>query len=184
MNEPSRSEVSAIGHDPQAFTEFYETNLEAVQRFIARRVSDPHLAADLTADVFVATIQSAHKYDPGRGSADAWLIGVARNVVNAEFRRAAKDRAARRLVSGRELLDGDSLADIEARLDAERAVRAVYAAVSELPARDRALVELVAVDGMPVADAARLLGISEGAARVRWHRSRTRIKTQVAALPL
>ena len=32
MNEPSRSEVSAIGHDPQAFAAFYETHLEAVQR--------------------------------------------------------------------------------------------------------------------------------------------------------
>ncbi|MGH2885422.1 MAG: RNA polymerase sigma factor, partial [Solirubrobacteraceae bacterium] len=89
MNEPSRSEVSAIGHDPQAFTAFYETHLEAVQRFIARRVSDPHLAADLTADVFLAAIHSAHKYSPERGSAAAWLIGVSRNVVNAEFRRAA-----------------------------------------------------------------------------------------------
>lgn len=184
MNDPSQSEVSAIGHDPQAFTMFYETHLEAVQRFIARRVSDPHLAADLTADVFLAAIQSAHKYDPERGSGGAWLIGVARNVVNAEFRRAAKDRAATRLVSGRELLDVDSLADIEARLDAERAARDVYVAVSKLPGKDRALVELVAVDGMPVADAARLLGISEGAARVRWHRSRTRIKTQVSTLPL
>jgi RNA polymerase sigma-70 factor (ECF subfamily) len=184
MSEPSRSEVSAIGHDPQAFTAFYETHLEAVQRFIARRVSDPHLAADLTADVFLAAIHSARKYNPGRGSAAAWLIGVSRNVVNAEFRRAAKDRATARLVSGRELLDGDSLADVEARLDAERAARDVYAAVSKLPAKDRALVELVAVDGMAVADAARLLGITEGAARVRWHRSRTRIKTHVAALPL
>jgi RNA polymerase sigma-70 factor (ECF subfamily) len=134
--------------------------------------------------VFLAAIQNAHKYDPERGAPDAWLIGVARNVVNAEFRRAAKNRAASRLVSGRELLDADSLADIEARLDAERAARDVYAAVSKLPAKDRALVELVAVDDMPVADAARLLGITEGAARVRWHRSRTRIKTQLAALPL
>jgi RNA polymerase sigma factor (sigma-70 family) len=184
MNDPSRSEVSAIGHDPQAFTTFYETHLESVQRFIARRVSDPHLAADLTADVFLTAIQSAHKYDPERGGGGAWLIGVARNVVNAEFRRAAKDRATTRRVSGRELLDNDSLADIEARLDAERATRDIYAAVYKLPAKDRALVELVAVDGMSVADAARLLGINEGAARVRWHRSRTRIKTHVATLPL
>ena len=63
-----------------------------MQRFIARRVSDPHLAADLTADVFLAAIQSAHKYRPDRGSPGAWLIGVARNVVNAEFRRAAQEQ--------------------------------------------------------------------------------------------
>lgn len=83
-------------------------------------VSDPHLAPDLTADVFLAAIHSAHNYNPERGSAADWLIGVSRNVVNAEFRRAAKDRATACLVSGRALLDGDSLADVEARLDAER----------------------------------------------------------------
>jgi DNA-directed RNA polymerase specialized sigma24 family protein len=51
--------------------------------------------------------------------------------------------------------------------------------VSRLPRHDRALVELVAVDGLAVNEAARRLGISEGAARVRWHRSRTRIKAQI-----
>src|ERR1700744_3422886 len=113
MNDPRRDEVSAIGHITQAFEAFYGSNLAAVQPSVARRVSDPHLAADLTADVFLAAIQSAHKYKPDRGSPGAWLIGVARNVVNAEFRRAAKNRAVTRLVSGRELLDADSLADIE-----------------------------------------------------------------------
>ena len=83
-------------------------------------------------------------------------------------------------MSGRELLGADSLADIEARIDAERAAREIYDAVLQLPAKDRALVELIAVDGMPVGDAGRLLGISEGAARVRWHRSRSAIKSQIA----
>lgn len=180
MSTPRRNELSAIGHDPPALTAFYEAHLEAVQRFIARRVSDPHLAADLTADVFLAAIQSAHKYKPERGDPGAWLIGVARNVVNAEFRRAAKNKAITRKVSGRELLDPGSLADIEARIDAERTAREIYDAVRRLPARDRALVELIAVDGMSVADAGRVLGITAGAARVRWHRSRTAIKAQIA----
>jgi hypothetical protein len=48
MNDPRRNEVSAIGHDPQAFPAFYETHLEAVQRFIARRVSYAHLGSTPT----------------------------------------------------------------------------------------------------------------------------------------
>ena len=78
------------------------------------------------------------------------------------------------------MLDSDSLADIEHRIDAQRAAREVYQAVSRLPRRDRALVELVAVDGLAVNEAARRLGISEGAARVRWHRSRMRITSHIA----
>jgi RNA polymerase sigma factor (sigma-70 family) len=177
--------MNAIGHDPDAFASFYEVHLDAVQRFVARRVTDPHLAADLTADVFVAAIQSAEGYRPEPGAPIAWLLGVARNVVNSEFRRVAKDKAVKRLVCGRELLDGDSLTEIEHRIDAERAAREVYRAVSELPQRDRALVELVvAVDGLAVHAAARVFGITETNARVRWHRSRTVIKSQINPLPL
>jgi RNA polymerase sigma factor (sigma-70 family) len=172
-------EVRQIGRDPDAFAAFYRAHLQAVQGFVARRVSDPHLAADLTADVFIAAIESADRYRPERGVPEAWLMGVARNVVNAEFRRASKHRAVTRRICARELLDSDALADIEHRIDAERAAREVYQAVSRLPRHDRALVELVAVDGLAVNEAARRLGISEGAARVRWHRSRTRIKSQI-----
>lgn len=180
MTREIESEVRQIGRDPDAFASFYRAHLQAVQRFVARRVSEPQLAADLTADVFIAAIDSADRYRPERGAPEAWLMGVARNVVNAEFRRARKNRAVTRLISARELLDSDSLADIEHRIDAERAAREVYRAVSRLPRRDRALVELVAVDGLAVNEAARRLGISEGTARVRWHRSRTRIKSQIA----
>ena len=140
---------------------------------------DAVLAEDLAQDALVSVRDQWPKQDIP-DSPGAWLIGVARNVINAEFRRAAKNRAVTRLVSGRELLDADSLADIEARIDAERAAREIYNAVRQLPAKDRALVELIAVDGMPVADAGRVLGISEGAARVRWHRSRSAIKSQIA----
>src|SRR5206468_1886418 len=38
-------------------------------------------AADLTADVFVAVIESAGSYRRSRGEPVAWLFGIARNVV-------------------------------------------------------------------------------------------------------
>src|SRR5580704_2154869 len=49
-----------IGCDPELFEAFYREHVEAVQRFVARRVGDRELAADLTADIFVAAIESAH----------------------------------------------------------------------------------------------------------------------------
>ncbi|MDX6227012.1 MAG: hypothetical protein QOI76_402, partial [Frankiales bacterium] len=49
-------QIPRIAYDPDAFEAFYREHVEAVQRFISRRVRDPHLAADLTADVFLAAI--------------------------------------------------------------------------------------------------------------------------------
>ncbi|MGA9103008.1 RNA polymerase sigma factor [Aeromicrobium sp.] len=173
------SPVRAIGSDPAAFETFYREHLPAVRRFVARRVSDPHLAADLTSDVFLAAIDAASSYRPDRGVPAAWLSGIARRVVASEVRRQVGERKATRRVAARRLLDPDSLARMEERLDAEREVRALYGAIARLPERDRALLELVAIDGLEVADAAVVLGIKPGTARVRLHRARRRVQAQI-----
>jgi RNA polymerase sigma-70 factor (ECF subfamily) len=177
MSNPAQDDVARIGRDPDAFSSFYLAHLERVQRFVSRRVSDPQLAADLTAEVFLAAVESADSYRAERGAPEAWLIGVARNVINNEFRRMTRDREITRRISGRRLLDADSIAEIEERIDAERAARAMYHAVASLRPKDRALMELVSVDGLSVNDAAAVLGLKPGTARVRLHRSRARVQS-------
>jgi len=164
--------VSHIAHDPDAFEAFYREHLGAVERFVARRVSDVHLAADLTADIFLAAIDAAPSFRADRGRPVAWLTGIARNVVAGELRRRQRELHAVRRISGRRLLDDDSAARIVERIDAERETRRLYAALDRLSGRDRALMELVAVDGLPVNEAAAVLGVKPATARVRLHRSR------------
>lgn len=60
-----------LNEDPEAFAAFYRRHVDGVMRFVVRRVSDPHLAADLTADIFLAAVDSGHTYRPGRGSETA-----------------------------------------------------------------------------------------------------------------
>ncbi|MFI1992062.1 RNA polymerase sigma factor [Actinoplanes sp. NPDC020271] len=158
------------------FEAFYREHIGPVSRFVARRVDDPHLAADLTADIFVAVIESAHTYRPDRGSRTAWLYGVAHHVLAAEHRRARRESAVTRRVAGRRLLDAADVARIEERIDAEASARRVHQALSGVPDGTRRLLELVAVDGLPVAEAAAVLGMSAIAARVRLHRARRQIR--------
>ena len=179
MTTPALPDVESIATDPDVFEVFYREHLEAVQRYVARRVAYPHLAADLTADVFLAAVDSAASYRPDRGAPGSWLLGIARHVLATEFRRQSRDRDVVRRISGRRLLDADSLARIEERIDAEREARKIYVALASLPRRDRALMELVAVDGLSVAEAAAVLGVKPGTARVRLHRSRKRVQAQL-----
>ena len=113
-------ELPRIAHDPQAFEAFYREHVEAVQRFVARRVGDPYLAADLTAEVFLAAIDAAGGYRRERGSPAAWLFGVARIVVAAEHRRGARERRAHARLEGRRLLGEDDLERMRERIDAAR----------------------------------------------------------------
>lgn len=100
MTTPALPDVASIATDPDVFEVFYREHLEAVQRYVARRVAYPHLAADLTADVFLAAVDSAASYCPDRGTPGSWLLGIARHVLATEFRRQSRDRDVLRRISG------------------------------------------------------------------------------------
>lgn len=169
-------DVPAIGRDPDAFEAFYREHLPWVRRFVARRVDDSHAAADLTADIFLAAIDSADGYHARHGSPGAWLTGVARNVVADHFRRHARETRANSRLVGRALLDEQSADHIVERIDGERLARELYQSLAALSENQRAVVELVAVDGLNLAEAAQVLGITAGNARVRYHRARARLQ--------
>ena len=174
------TDVARIARDPDAFEAFYLGHLEPVQRFIARRVGDPYLAADLTADVFLAAIDSAGSYRSHHGTSIAWLLGVARNVISAEHRRSARERrAASRIPSSAELTEPDDLARLHERIDAEADRRRLYLAMDRLSSRERGVLELTALDGLTVREAAQALGIRPATARVGLHRARRRMRAEL-----
>jgi RNA polymerase sigma factor (sigma-70 family) len=172
-------DLRRIAHDPATFEAFYRAHVEAIQRFVARRVLDPYLAADLTADVFLAAIDAAATYDPDRGTPSAWLFGVARNVVAAEHRRVGRERVANARLLGRELLAVDDIERMEARIDAAAGARALFGAIARLPEGERAVLELVALDELSVSEAAAVLGLRPVTARVRLHRARGALRRDV-----
>jgi RNA polymerase sigma-70 factor (ECF subfamily) len=173
------NELQRIAHDPATFEAFYRDHVEGVQRFVARRVADPHLAADLTAEVFVAAIDAAPTYRPDVGPPSAWLFGIARNVVSAEHRRAGRERRANARIEGRRLLEPDDVARMQERIDAEARGRELYAALADLPDGERAVFELTALDGLTPGEAAAVLGIRPVTARVRLHRARASLRGQL-----
>ncbi|MFI6486152.1 RNA polymerase sigma factor [Streptomyces sp. NPDC050564] len=174
--ERIRGGPAAAAHDPQLFEEFYRRHVDAVMRFVARRVDDPHTAADLTAEIFLAVLDSARSYRPRLGSETAWLYGIARNVVSSERRRVARDAERDLRISGRRLLEVDDIVRLEDRLDAESPGRRVLAALARLPEGERAVMELIAVDQLTVPEAAAALGIRQVTARVRLHRARKALR--------
>lgn len=169
-------DISAISRDPDDLEAFYRQHLPWVRRFVARRVDDPHTAADLTADIFLAAIDGVGSYRADYGSPSAWLAGIARNAVAGHHRRRTREGRAHARISGRALLDEHSAELLSDRIDGERLARELYLSLDALPDNQRAVVELVAVDGLSLTEAAQVLGISAGNARVRYHRARTQLQ--------
>lgn len=175
-----RRKQAKIATDPVAFDAFYRRHVDAVTRFLARRVDDPHTVADLVAEVFVAVLDSAHTYRADLGSEIAWLYGVARKTISAERRRAYRRHQLTDRVGGRRQLDTDDVARLEERIDAERHARQMFTAIAELPKGEREVLELVVIDQLTVTEAALALGIRQSTAKTRLHRARQTLK----ALPL
>ncbi|MFD9085197.1 RNA polymerase sigma factor [Streptomyces erythrochromogenes] len=160
----------------EGFGTFYEDHIDAVLGFVTRRVADPHLAADLTADIFLAAMGSAGTYRGHRGAPVAWLFGIARNILAGHARGRARESGALARLSGRRLLDDEDVAALEERIDAQRAFRVLAERHAALSEPLRAVLDLVVVDELTPAEAAQALGITQATVRVRLHRARRALR--------
>jgi RNA polymerase sigma factor (sigma-70 family) len=164
------------------FERLYRANVEAVTAYFARRSADPHVVADLTADTFVTAITSFGSFDPGKGTARAWVFGIARHVYAAHCEAYGQQQERLQRLAGRRDLEPDQVEELLDRIDAERAGRDLVTGLGMLPERDRALVELVDLAGLRPKEAATVLGITPGAARMRLMRARAQLRGHVKTM--
>jgi len=100
---------------PQSFEAVYRRHFPVVLAFLAKRVAEPELAADLLAETFAALFVLVR--DPARPlpeSPVAWLLVSARNLLIDSYRRGQVESAARRRLSMRPvILEDADLAHIQ-----------------------------------------------------------------------
>ena len=92
-----RELLAASGSDPEAFAAFYQRHVRATLAYVTRQAGAGE-AGDLVAEVFAAALVHRRRFDPSRGSAEAWLIGIARHkIADAARHGAVEARMCRRL---------------------------------------------------------------------------------------
>ncbi len=173
-----KHEVRVNGSFRTEFEAVYRENVTPVTAFFARRCRDPQQVADLTSQTFVEAIKSTNTFQ-GRGSPTAWLIAIARRVYANHLTDQAMgadliDQLGRRLA-----LAHDELEDLAARIDAQRDGRPLLERAARLSALEREAIELVDLMGLPPRDAARVLGVSANALRVRLFRAHKRLREEL-----
>jgi RNA polymerase sigma-70 factor (ECF subfamily) len=170
---------AARGGDRAAFEIFYTRHLPGVVALCRRMTGSRETAADLTAEVFAALVQSLPRYRARRGPAAAWLYGIARNKGRESLRRGrVEDRARRRLRLERIELDDDDLARVDELTAAgDRAL----VAVAGLPADQRDAVLGRVVDEREYAELAATLRCSEAVVRQRVSRGLAQVRGRLEA---
>ena len=167
--------LARCARDLDALEALYRRYVRRVAAFTAQRCRSAEDVADVVAQTFDRLRRTAGAYDPRRGSVASFVFMVADSEVADHHRRTARHAALVDRLRGRDLLDADDTARIEAAIDAAGSVAALGPALATLPAAENEVLQLVA-RGYTPAEAADRLAITPNAARVRLSRARARLR--------
>jgi RNA polymerase sigma-70 factor (ECF subfamily) len=157
---------SALANDA-AFEAWYRRTVPTVYAYLLARCRSAELAEELTQETYAAAIARRHSYD-GRSETTTWLCGIARHKLGDHFRATERGNRRRIRLEVREI-------ELTAR-SSERGGYDEHLSIVEafdtLPPLQRAVLTFVALDGLSVAEAGRLVGKSHAAAQSLLQRAR------------
>ena len=140
-----------------------------LRAFVGRRIADPDRAEDLVAEILLRIHQNLGSVDDRERLAH-WVSRVARNAVIDEYRRAGRVRE--QLVAAPE--DG-VVEEPDDSGGAEELAHCLRPLLDGLPAEQRRAVQMIDLDGMGQAEAARREGVSLSGMKSRVQRGRRRL---------
>jgi len=167
--------------DINAFEALYRECQAGVYSFIRGQVGKADLAADLTQQTFIKAWESLPRLREA-GAFLGWLHRIAANLVKDEV----KSGHARLEVAASEMPDNpimirSSSPGPEATLADEELRAAVWAALGELSAEQRATVVMHHMEGMSVAEIAQAAGVRPGTVMSRLARAREALRKRLSA---
>ncbi|MFJ6199555.1 RNA polymerase sigma factor SigM [Micromonospora sp. NPDC092111] len=164
-----------VAGDRDAFTELFHRHRDRLWAVALRTMGDREEAADALQDALLSAHRAAGRFR-GDSAVTTWLHRI---VVNA-----CLDRIRRRQAHPTVPLPDGSRTDEHGRsggvepaapaADPDTAL-VVRQALAALPVEQRAALILVDVQGYPVAEVARILGVAEGTVKSRCARGRARL---------
>jgi RNA polymerase sigma-70 factor, ECF subfamily len=170
-----------VAGDPDAFGELFRRHRDRLWAVAIRTLGDPEEAADALQDAMIAAFRRADSFR-GDSAVTTWLHRI---VVNAALDRMRR-RSARPTAGTSDEMALDALATGSGPLSdpsgsSDTAID-VRAALQQLVPDQQAALVLVDMLGYPVADAAQILGVSEGTVKSRAARGRARLMPRLAHL--
>ena len=173
---PTDTELCAdvVNGDQAAFAVLFDRHVQAVVNHCFRASGSWPVAEDMAQSTFLVAWRRRRDIRVVAGSALPWLLTVASNNLRSEFRSQRRWWAMiRRMPAADETADPAD--EVAGRIDDERRMRPILAAVRRLPKAEQQAIALCVWSGLSYADAAQVLGIGEASVRSRVSRARARL---------
>ncbi len=173
VDTPSEALIGRIAagqHD--ALREFYDRYASLVNGLALRILRDPSDAEDVVQEVFVQAWRQADRFDPARGTPEAWLCTLARTRALDKLRR----RVSRREEPA-ETAPGTTATPRNVE------VLAVRKALEHLSANQRRALELAYYEGLTQSEIAERLGEPLGTIKTRIRTAMMRLREALSPVP-
>ncbi len=158
--------MAAARRDREAFAELYRRHYDAIGTYLYRRTGDADATRDLLSDVFLAALRTVGRFRWRGIGARHWLYRIATRAAN---RWARRRRPAP--------LPDEVACPRTPPLEAQEQVTRL---LLSLPARFQEVLTLHYLEGLDVAETARVLGVARGTVKSRLSRARDALRARFA----
>lgn len=144
-------------------------------RPLLRRRVDPE---DLAQEIWSRALRAFPTFDPALGTFRQWLFGIAWHTLRRQLRDwHRRYRREDPSTGGWQLAAAatDGRTSVPTRVARTDRVHQVLELLATLPDEDRQVVQYRGLEGLPHAEVARRLGLTEANAESRWRRLRERL---------
>lgn len=155
----------------------YERNKKRLFGFFYNLNQNPGLSEDLVQNVFVRMLKYRHTYS-GEGSFMAWMFSMARNVRFDHYKKNGHHLANLTQLEYK-IEDNDS---IEKEMNRKDDISLIHRAMMKLEKDKREVLLLSKFKEMKFSEIGKVLGCSEGAAKVKAHRALKELTEIVRAM--
>jgi RNA polymerase sigma-70 factor (ECF subfamily) len=152
----------------------------ALHRYAASRLrGDQDLAEEMVVEILADAVRNIRRFDPRKASLPAWLYGIARRHLQAEWRRQRRKRSVPAdaqvpMEALADMPDGAALeAAVGAKVDAQRQVARLSHVLSDA---EMELLMLSYVEEFTAREIGRIVGRSERAVETMLHRARQKAR--------
>jgi RNA polymerase sigma-70 factor, ECF subfamily len=150
--------------DAVALDALVSSHYRAVYEVAYRVLGDEESAADAAQESFMKAVSALGSFR-GESSFRTWLLRIAANTARSAGRKTTSRREVELEPEAQRSGGANPEREAIARTEADRAARALQ----ELPEKQRLAVSLRIYQDLSHREIARILGSSEGAARVNYH---------------
>jgi RNA polymerase sigma-70 factor (ECF subfamily) len=155
-----------VDADQPPFEDLYRQYMGRIYAFVRAQVDSSSDAEDVTAQVFMNAYQAYARFEPRHSTPAAWLFRIARNATLDHFRAQGRRERLRRTIEHQPVAEADPASKAEERIQ----YRALLERVAQLPERQREAISL-RHSGLSFDEVGQLLGCSEDAAKMLYHRA-------------